>query len=141
MKDYKYKEARKRAKDKWNKSEKGKAYMKQYLKKYRQTDKYKAYAASEHRQYRSWATALKRNYGITPDDYYTMFEQQKGCCAICGNPARAKKDNIPYRLAVDHDHVSGKVRGLLCMKCNQHLGWHEKYYRNINNYLDSIAKG
>lgn len=56
---------------------------------------------------------LKTNYGISLFDYNRMFEKQKGLCAICGQ----KKF-----LDVDHDHSTGKFRGLLCGNCNRGLG-------------------
>jgi Recombination endonuclease VII len=61
---------------------------------------------------------LKRNYGITIDDYNQMFIDQRGCCAICETP----QYQTNKRLHVDHDHVTGKVRGLLCHNCNLTLG-------------------
>lgn len=61
---------------------------------------------------------LKREYGITPEDYDRMFKRQGGVCAICGTPP--KKGG--RRLNVDHDHKTKKVRGLLCFLCNRGLG-------------------
>jgi hypothetical protein len=58
-----------------------------------------------------------RRYGITVDDYDRMLVAQNGVCAICRQPCLTGK-----RLAVDHDHATGKVRGLLCSNCNQGLG-------------------
>lgn len=77
-------------------------------------------------------STLKRKYGITYNDYIEMLEQQSGVCAICGEPetAKKKKSNGPRLLAVDHDHETGKVRGLLCTGCNQGLG----------NFEDSVYK-
>ncbi len=61
---------------------------------------------------------LKRNYGITLDDYRAIFNSQKGVCAICQNP-----ESIAGRtLAVDHDHKTDEIRGLLCSKCNSAIG-------------------
>ncbi len=59
-------------------------------------------------------TSLKRLYGITLEEYATMYEAQKGACRICGE--------IYDRLDVDHDHRTKKIRGLLCRKCNVMLG-------------------
>lgn len=59
-----------------------------------------------------WA-AKKHNYGITREQYNQMLEDQNYCCAICG-----KQNNNLY---VDHDHETGKVRGLLCSYCNRSL--------------------
>ena len=63
---------------------------------------------------------LKRKFGITLAEYDVLFESQKGLCAVCGNPELSF--NGRRRLAVDHDHVSGKIRGLLCFKCNRAIG-------------------
>lgn len=60
---------------------------------------------------------LLREYGITPEQYDEMLAQQGGVCAICELPCKTGK-----RLAVDHDHKSGRVRGLLCMNCNRGIG-------------------
>lgn len=61
-----------------------------------------------------------RAYGIEPKIYYEMLEQQGNGCAICNEPSIKRAMNI------DHDHKSGKVRGLLCDKCNLSLGHIEK---------------
>ena len=59
-------------------------------------------------------------YGLTPDDYERMFEEQDGGCKICGHkPTGEKRDRY---LAVDHCHDTGAVRGLLCSACNSGLG-------------------
>lgn len=50
---------------------------------------------------------LKRTYGLTQEEYDILLRQQGGVCAICG------KDQLPRRLAVDHSHATGRVRGLL----------------------------
>ena len=59
---------------------------------------------------------LKRKYGITIEDYEKMMEQGGGTCWICDEPPKSA------RLAVDHDHYTGHVRGLLCWKCNTAIG-------------------
>lgn len=64
-------------------------------------------------------------YGYTPEYYDSKMKEQKGLCAICGEPesARASKQNpTPRRLAADHCHAVEKPRGLLCGKCNRMLG-------------------
>jgi hypothetical protein len=61
---------------------------------------------------------LKKCYGITLDDYNIMFEEQNGCCAVCG----IHQSIFKKTLFVDHDHVSGKIRGLLCHDCNIAIG-------------------
>ncbi len=60
---------------------------------------------------------LKRKYGLSLEQYETMLISQEGGCAICGTPPR---DGVP--LHVDHDHKTGRIRGLLCFTCNNALG-------------------
>lgn len=59
---------------------------------------------------------LKTKYGITPNEYNSLLENQNHVCAICKTNGNGK------RLAVDHDHKTGRVRGLLCNRCNISLG-------------------
>lgn len=59
---------------------------------------------------------LKYRFGITLDEYNAILVSQNGGCAICGQPPGVK------RLHVDHDHATGKVRGVLCGPCNHALG-------------------
>lgn len=61
---------------------------------------------------------LKHCYGITISDYNQIFDNQKGCCAIC----EKHQSEFQHRLSVDHDHKTGKVRKLLCHNCNHGLG-------------------
>jgi hypothetical protein len=58
---------------------------------------------------------IERTYSLTADQYAALLELQDGRCAVC----RAKPKTV--RLAVDHDHRSGRTRGLLCSKCNHEL--------------------
>ncbi len=64
----------------------------------------------------------KRRYGITPDEYARLLQDQLGVCAICRRSETRKHGAEICPLAVDHDHETGKVRGLLCHKCNVMLG-------------------
>ncbi len=57
-------------------------------------------------------------YGITLDDYNTMLREQNCCCAICGK----HKLLFKIRMFIDHCHITGKVRGLLCRNCNMGIG-------------------
>jgi len=65
---------------------------------------------------------LKRNFGITVEEYDKLFEQQGGLCAICGKPEIARNQYGIRSLAVDHNHKTGEIRGLLCSYCNMKLG-------------------
>ncbi len=62
---------------------------------------------------------LKKKYDLTPEEYEAMLEKQGGVCAICKSEERSGNR---VRLAVDHNHKTGKVRGLLCSGCNTALG-------------------
>ena len=73
-------------------------------------------------------------YGITPEDYDLMYEQQKGNCAVCGT--------FKARLFVDHSHEDGKVRGLLCTNCNTGIGmFHDNtdHLKKAIEYLQGIS--
>lgn len=60
---------------------------------------------------------LKKEYGLTVEDYEAMEIEQQGLCAICQRTCDSGR-----RLAVDHDHVTGLVRQLLCARCNGGIG-------------------
>jgi hypothetical protein len=61
---------------------------------------------------------LNKNYGINHEIYLKMLEEQNGCCKICG----ISEKETGKRLHVDHNHKTGKVRGLLCTRCNTGIG-------------------
>lgn len=63
-------------------------------------------------------------FGITPDQYREMLDAQGGVCAICEQPERVRdaRNGRLKALAVDHDHETGAVRGLLCQNCNKGIG-------------------
>ena len=85
---------------------------------------------------RSRSNSLSRNYGITLEDYDKMYEQQDGCCAICGTTEPGGRWN---HFAVDHNHETGAVRELLCQNCNTALGLFQDSSRILHlaaNYLD-----
>jgi hypothetical protein len=67
---------------------------------------------------RDWQ--LKRHYGISLKEYGEMFEAQGGGCAICGSKGSGVKGRCHH---VDHDHVTRRVRGLLCSSCNRGIGF------------------
>jgi hypothetical protein len=64
-----------------------------------------------------WGFYLKRTYGLTIKEYEAMLTGQGGVCRICKPPPPKGG-----KLHVDHDHNTGKVRGLLCRNCNHGLG-------------------
>ena len=76
-----------------------------------------------------------KQYGITPDDYARMFAAQGGRCAIC----RTDTPGGGRRWAVDHDHQTGKVRGLLCGACNTGLGLLRDSSENLTAARNYVA--
>ncbi|HDZ13381.1 MAG TPA: hypothetical protein ENH60_00600 [Pricia sp.] len=78
--------------------------------------------------------SLKSKYGIGIEQYNKMIKKQNYCCAICGI---FEKRATHKRLCVDHEHITGHVRGLLCHKCNTALSVVEDttFVANARNYL------
>lgn len=70
-------------------------------------------------------TQLKRLYGCTIEDVYEMHKHQNGKCAICDKDLIVVGNSLTkYQVAcVDHNHHTGKIRGLLCNTCNRGLGF------------------
>lgn len=67
---------------------------------------------------------LKRNFGLTQDEYDALFDAQGGVCAICHQPEHKVHQTTGqlYNLPVDHNHQTGEVRGLPCSNCNVAIG-------------------
>jgi translation initiation factor 2 beta subunit (eIF-2beta)/eIF-5 len=101
--------------------------LKEYNKKYYLRNKHKWNNHSDKR--------LLRLYNITVSDYEKLKKDQNNKCKICNKPERATQSNRIKRLAIDHCHTTGKVRGLLCHSCNVRLSFIEKYKTQINDYL------
>lgn len=76
------------------------------------------YKESEDYQERKKTSYYKRNYGMSLDDRAKMLEQQNNSCKICKIPLK----NLGGHTHTDHDHVTEKVRGILCTNCNRGLG-------------------
>ena len=100
-----------------------KEYQREYRKKnpektkaYQKTWREKNLQYTRDRQRPYW---LKNVYGLTEEDYQKMLELQNGACAICGTTTPTGKWKV---FAIDHCHISGKIRGLLCNECNRGIG-------------------
>lgn len=90
-------------------------YRAKHSKEHREYDK-KRYRENPHRLRKG---NLKRKYGLTLSQYDDMFNKQNGCCAGCNKP----QSEFKKMLSVDHRHSDGKIRGLLCERCNPVLGY------------------
>jgi hypothetical protein len=83
---------------------------------------------------------LSRAYSISHKDYENLEEKQEGKCAICGSEGFIINKYGFKKIVVDHDHETGKVRGLLCHNCNRGLGLFQDssdFLRKAANYLDT----
>lgn len=74
---------------------------------------------------------LRWKYGLTDGDYQRMLDAQGGKCAICGRTESGSKSGGAF--AVDHDHRTRKVRGLLCLPCNGGIG-------QLGDSIDTLAR-
>ena len=63
-----------------------------------------------------------QRYGITEDVFVALCEEQYYTCAICDTPLCMSGSVREQRACIDHDHKTGKVRGILCASCNSALG-------------------
>jgi hypothetical protein len=116
---------------KYNATEKGAAYNRAHVKAWRaanpetlaeQRKRECEYQKGRRRanpakyKLRDWKFDLKRKYGLTPEQYDTILAKQDGKCAICKKAPQQK-----HRMHVDHDHLTGRNRELLCSPCNTAL--------------------
>ena len=111
-----------------------------YRKKYEQRPEVK-----ERIKQNLFKNKLKREYNLTIEDYSEFVGSQNGCCAICGR----HQSIFGKKLDIDHCHINGIVRGLLCNQCNQALGLFKdnidilasaiSYLQNGNIKIRSIA--
>jgi len=99
--------------------------------------------AAENRAYRQTEAGrrsmlrgrLKAVYGLSFEEYERLVKQQEGRCAICGKEPSGT-GHYDQRLHVDHDHSTGKIRGLLCLQCNIAIG---AFDENSDRMLSAIA--
>jgi len=91
----------------------------------------------ERRRESSRRSALRRKYGISLEQYNELFNQQKGKCAVC------ERDHTEFNtsLAVDHNHVTGEIRGLLCNYCNHRVVGRHRDAKLLRKLADYVEQG
>lgn len=98
---------------------------------YLKSIKYKGLTPAEKSRWRD----IERKYGLSKDQYEKMLKSQNGLCLGCGL--------VPKKMCVDHDHVTGKVRGLICSDCNFVVGFvkdNPDTLTNLARYLRNHLK-
>lgn len=108
-------------------------WMKENRERY--NDRMRRYRDSGKKAIADRKSYLKRTYGLTLEQYDAMLASQDGVCAICGKPP-----SNAFVLHVDHDHVTGAIRGLLHFTCNNLLGDAEDdpvVLRNAASYVEA----
>jgi hypothetical protein len=103
--------------------------------------------------YHSWCKSCKRKnrpnpvaywgktYKLSTIEYTTLFEKHDGCCHICFvKPLPSVNNPNRRRLYIDHNHETGEVRGLLCMKCNTMLGFVDENPEIFKSAITYLAK-
>lgn len=86
---------------------------------------------------------MLKTYGLHPTEYYKMLESQGNVCAICKEPETSLFHNKPgkvKKLSVDHCHATGKVREILCQRCNHFLGRVEEKTELLQAMIDYLNK-
>lgn len=69
-------------------------------------------------QLTAWGNYLKKKYGLSPDEYESLRSLRNGRCDICQREPKSISE-----LHLDHDHVTGRIRGFICTNCNRGLGY------------------
>ena len=117
---------------KMRRSEDSKQYARRFQRAYRQSEKGKIALKK---------SSLKRDFGISLNEYNDMLKKQNNVCAVCGKKETARniKTNKVCDLAVDHCHKTGVVRGLLCSKCNTGLGFFADSKKDLTLAIKYLA--
>lgn len=111
---------RKEQSKKYNQRPNVKIKKREYSQRLEIKEKKKEYYQNNKNRIKEWD--LKRHYGLNIKGYNKLLKQQGGVCAICRNKEISKQNKKIKFLSVDHDHITGKNRGLLCKNCNTAIG-------------------
>lgn len=85
--------------------------------------------------------AKLRQFGIDIAEYERIYQMQDGLCSICRRQETSTFRGVVRLLAVDHDHATGKVRGLLCSACNIGIGCFSDDTRRMAQAIDYLERG
>jgi len=105
--------------------------------KYRGADNPRWKGGEKTKRMRQKATNLKRYYGLAIEDFWALIAKQGGVCAVCGLADWGIKGPC-----VDHDHITGRIRGILCIRCNTAIGLLRENLaisKAVTNYLELRA--
>lgn len=111
----------------------------EFHRKYRKNDYVKKAEAKRAKKYRLknkkklLNQRYLKNYGITTDEKMNLLKQQKGCCEICKNKVNMVSGHI------DHNYKTGKVRGILCKKCNTAIGLFKDNLNNLKKAIEYLS--
>jgi len=128
----------KKSVDEFHKNKSTKDGYHQYCKECNSNDKKKRYQVDEGYRTRAKTNQIRVKYGLSPEDIELKLIKQNNRCAICGEEFKSKR-----HVFIDHNHETGKVRDLLCPKCNGGLGDFNdcvKMLRKAINYLEKFEK-
>lgn len=101
------------------------------------------YVCKECHRKQSKLSSIERNFGISITKFKSMEKAQGGTCAICGKKESRRRRGTVVRLAIDHNHKTGEIRGLLCTRCNTAIGLFDdcpKLLKKAIAYLEQRRK-
>lgn len=81
-------------------------------------------------------THLRTTFNISLEEYNELFEKQGKACAIC--KGTSPQDSMGRSFCVDHNHITGEIRGILCFRCNKALGWFRDDERLLEKALSYL---
>jgi hypothetical protein len=85
-------------------------------------------------------TKLKQSFGVGLEYFNKKYREQNGVCAGCGKPETTFLRGTLLSLAIDHNHKTGQLRGLLCMRCNLGLGSLDDSIETLENLIVYLKK-
>ncbi len=112
----------------------------EYHKNYKATFEYRKGRRIYQKSQKNKTRLLKKYFNLSFEDYQKMVRQQSNKCAICGDKERIKRNGNKMELAIDHSHRTGKVRGLLCQRCNRGLGLFKEDILRLQNAIKYLKK-